>query len=226
VRTLFHERNLGCGPGPATAINWFFENVEEGIILEDDCLPHPDFFVYCEKLLDRYRNSKRIMHISGNNYQDRRKRGHASYYFSMYTHNSGWATWRRAWQHFDFTCISAERRRDLWDSQWQISVMRRNGLAILPNVNLVSDIGVGHPDATHTYMIPPSGIRPIFSIPLPLVHPKNISRDRAADRYTWYIYFKRHTMKDKVIRIILDFIPDMMKPVLRKVAPCWSVEKQ
>jgi len=98
VHTLFRDQNLGCGLGPSSAITWFFENVEEGIILEDDCVPVESFFEFCELLLDYYRNIPKVMHISGNNFQDGRKRGSGSYYFSRFTHNTGWATWRRAWQ--------------------------------------------------------------------------------------------------------------------------------
>jgi len=85
VKTLFRDENLGCGLGPATAISWLFEQVEEGIILEDDCLPHSDFFGYCTELLERYRNNDRIAVIGGNNFQDGKVYGKASYYFSNYS---------------------------------------------------------------------------------------------------------------------------------------------
>ena len=91
VKTLFRDNNLGCRVAVSSAINWFFENVEEGIILEDDCLPHPDFFRFCNELLDYYRNDERIMHIGGNNFQFVNKYGKSSYYFSHYAHIWGWA---------------------------------------------------------------------------------------------------------------------------------------
>jgi hypothetical protein len=186
VRTLFQEKNLGCGPGPATAITWFFENVEEGIILEDDCLPSADFFIFCEVLLDYYRDNKKIMHISGDNFQYDRRRGKGSYYFSAWAdcHAWGWATWRRAWKHFDFYCTSAEHRRTVWDWQWGVSVRNNGGLAIVPNINLVSNIGVGS-DATHTLGPARYSNVPTQTLELPLVHPKTISRNRAADCYTY-----------------------------------------
>jgi len=188
VKTLFQDKNLGCGLGPVTAINWFFENVEEGIILEDDCLPHPDFFRFCEELLDYYRENERIMHISGDNFQYGRKRGNASYYFSTYTHNWGWATWRRAWKCYDFYCTSEEHRKHAWDAQWEISARNRGGLAILPNVNLVSNIGFG-PDATHTTALARYANLPTQSLSFPLVHPKRLLPNKAADRYTYYTHF-------------------------------------
>lgn len=98
----YSEVNLGCGLRPATGITWVFEQVEEAIILEDDCLPHPTFFRFCEELLEKYREDTRIMHISGNNFQFGRNRSNYSYYFSRYPHIWGWASWRRAWKNYDF----------------------------------------------------------------------------------------------------------------------------
>ncbi|WP_236847099.1 hypothetical protein [Brachyspira catarrhinii] len=100
LKTLFREENVGCCYGPVNAINWFFENVEQGIILEDDCLPEISFFDYCEKLLNYYKDNERIMHIAGENPLDR-KVGDASYYFATVMHGCGFATWRRAWRYND-----------------------------------------------------------------------------------------------------------------------------
>ena len=108
VKTLFQEKNLGCGIGPVTAINWFFEQVDEGIILEDDCLPAPDFFTFCQAMLKKYRSNEEIFHISGNNFQLGKKRGDASYYFSKYTGTWGWATWKRAWKSYRFNIENLE----------------------------------------------------------------------------------------------------------------------
>ncbi|HVV55228.1 MAG TPA: hypothetical protein VHC47_07890 [Mucilaginibacter sp.] len=102
-KTLFRENNFGCGLGPSMAFDWFFENEEEGIILEDDCLPDPSFFPYCRELLERYRNDTRVMHISGCNFQyGWQWNSEISYYFSKNPHEWGWASWRRAWKMFDF----------------------------------------------------------------------------------------------------------------------------
>jgi len=98
----YSDVNLGCGHRVASGISWAFKLVEEAIILEDDCLPHPSFFSYCENLLGYYRDDERIMAISGDNFQDGNQRTPYSYYFSKYPHCWGWATWRRAWKHFDF----------------------------------------------------------------------------------------------------------------------------
>jgi hypothetical protein len=175
VKTLFQEVNLGCGKGPATAIDWFFENVDKGIILEDDCLPNNSFFVFCETMLKRFENNACIMHISGNNFH-LSQIGNESYYLSKLPHTWGWATWRRAWGKFDFELsdliessnqsyfnyptidnywhnIFKTTKRELyhhvWDYQWVYALFKHNGLSIAPQHNLVSNIGFGR-NSTHT----------------------------------------------------------------------------
>lgn len=94
----YSDVNLGCGPGPMTGINWFFENEEQGIIIEDDALPHPDFFPYCEELLNKYASQEDVATIASMNI-DNHTWGDGSYYFSMGNRNlCAWATWKRAWQ--------------------------------------------------------------------------------------------------------------------------------
>ena len=98
VKTLFRGKNIGCKEAVSGAISWLFEHEESGIILENDCLPHPDFFIFCDTLLTTYADDERIAVITGNNFQNGIKRGDASYYFSKYNHVWGWATWRRSWE--------------------------------------------------------------------------------------------------------------------------------
>jgi len=179
VHKLFHEDHQGCRRAMSESINWFFNNVPEGIILEDDCLPHPSFFEFCRALLAFYRDDSRIMVICGDNKGVKIRQGSESYYFSRLVHIWGWATWRRAWRHFDpnlnsfpafkergeigniFPVPELQRfwidhfesvyrgRVDTWDFQWVYAVWAQGGLSIMPRVNLVTNIGFG-PDATHT----------------------------------------------------------------------------
>lgn len=179
VKTNFREQNLGCGKAVSQAITWFFEHVEEGIILEDDCLPHISFFSYCENLLSFHRNDHKVLLISGNNFLNGKVTIPWDYYFSSFVHIWGWATWRRAWKEYDFKMtnlsLSHLRRQldnrfgemgiaeqwitnftacqkgeiDTWDFQLQYMVWSKNGLSAMPKNNLVSNIGFG-PDATHT----------------------------------------------------------------------------
>lgn len=214
VITLFREINLGCKYAVSGAITWFFEQEEQGIILEDDCLPHPEFFPYCEQLLSRYKDDHRVMAITGDNFQAGQKRGAASYYFSVFNHVWGWASWRRAWAHYDvemkfwpawrdspdwadFWKDSVAKRYwqkifdsvyrgeiDTWDYQWTASIWRQDGLTATPNVNLVSNIGFGE-DATHTKS-KKSKHSELSTLALGEVsHPQHVERDRLADAYTF-----------------------------------------
>lgn len=101
VRTHFQAKNLGLKLAVSSSINWFFDHVEAGIILEDDCLPSQSFFWFCQELLDRYGEDERIMQISGSNYLLGARVSDASYYFSRLNDIWGWATWKRAWSLFD-----------------------------------------------------------------------------------------------------------------------------
>ena len=102
LHTLYQEQNLGCGPGPAAGITWFFEHVESGIILEDDAVPHPEFFEYATILLEKYRYDESVRAIGSMKLYDEHFGG-GSYYFSMMNRTlCAWATWRRAWKYFDY----------------------------------------------------------------------------------------------------------------------------
>jgi hypothetical protein len=179
VSTLYRKENLGCRLAVSSAIDWVFEREETAIILEDDCLPNETFFDFCTCLLDRYRNDLSVHHISGNNFQKWHMRSDGSYYFSRYPHSWGWATWRRAWHAFDLEFhgdSSSERARvvkntltnseeqnfwinwinsvaqgegSIWDVPRCYSMWRAGGMAILPNQNLVSNIGFKQ-GGTHT----------------------------------------------------------------------------
>ena len=177
VHRLYREHNLGCRVAVSSAIDWFFFHVEEGVILEDDTLPDLSFFHFANAMLARYRNNLEIMHISGNNHQHGRVRGDGAYYASRFAHSWGWATWRRAWKLYDrdmagfpenWEAVSAQCRLaapiqawwkmalentragvvNTWDFQWHYTIMKNNGVCLIPNRNLVCNIGVGA-DATH-----------------------------------------------------------------------------
>ncbi|MGH8758049.1 MAG: glycosyltransferase family 2 protein [Burkholderiales bacterium] len=214
VRTLFREKNLGCKTAVSEAITWFFDNVEAGIILEDDCVAHPSFFPFAAELIERYRDDERVLMISGDNFQFGLRRSDDSYYFSRHTHIWGWATWRRAWRLYDhrmsrwpdlrdqgwlldmlkdgvaadywarvFDDTVAERNSS-WAYRWTFSAWVNGGLAVLPGVNLVSNIGFGGL-ATHNRN---RGNRlaalPTEAMRFPLRHPLDVVRDENADEIT------------------------------------------
>jgi len=112
VKTLFRDKNLGCKLAVVSAINWFFESVESGIILEDDCVPSPDFFEFSYVMLQRYADDPKVMLISGTNfYADQQRFGmQAGAFFSKYFSIWGWATWRRAWSQYDVSLKSVGRK--------------------------------------------------------------------------------------------------------------------
>jgi hypothetical protein len=201
VKTLFRDRNLGCRAGVSSAIDWFFEHEEEGIILEDDCLPSPYFFKFCEELLAHFRYDTRVMCISGDNSVPLELPPSPSYVFSRYPYVWGWATWRRAWSlyrrdlemitqvelHTLLSSISPspniqqfwseifsrlkENGIDTWDYYWNFSCLLENGLTCVPRVNLISNLGF-RPDATHTFDVGnPRSKLPAGRLDLPIIHP-------------------------------------------------------
>jgi hypothetical protein len=212
VLTNYADANMGCKIRVASGIDWIFEMVEEAIILEDDCLPEPTFFRFCEEMLIRYRDDERISMVSGGNLQFGQRRGLGSYYFSRYTHIWGWATWRRAWQHYDRDISRWPKLReegwiesmfknkgehaywsnsfdavhsgelDTWDCSWTFACMLRGMLQISPNVNLISNIGFG-PGATHTQIIGIHANMPTEPMRFPLVHPEVVVPSREGDDF-------------------------------------------
>lgn len=218
VKTLFRDHNLGCGHAVSGAINWFFQNVEEGIILEDDTLPDPSFFEFCKTLLEKYRHDDEIKLISGNNFQNGNWRGDGSYYFSAYTHNWGWASWRRTWQEYDFRLDKLDESAleknmsfyfndkkvkqywmqtfyklrngilDTWDVQMLFCTWAKRGLAILPNINLVSNIGFGE---SGTHNINKNDVQadiPLYSMS-EIKHPSEKVLNKEADDYSFRQYY-------------------------------------
>ncbi len=180
VRKIYATENLGCARRISSGITQAFEEVDQLIVLEDDCVADPSFFGFCSELLHRYHADPRVTSISGTSFQQDIPRGDASYYFSKYAHCWGWATWKRAWQHFQLDmpqwpvfrdaghlesiCRGAEEIEywtkvfdrsyrgeiDSWAIPWAFCCWAQHGLNAIPAVNLVSNIGFGT-EATHTH---------------------------------------------------------------------------
>ena len=215
VFTNYADQNMGCKKRVSSGLDWVFEQVNEAIILEDDCLPHPTFYQYCQELLVYYRNNENVMMISGDNFQNGIKRGNASYYFSRVPHIWGWATWKRAWKLYDvsmksfpyvnkaeFIKKSFKSKKmgtywyqhleqfyysnvDTWDHQWTYTVLSNNGFCINPNTNLISNIGFGV-DALHTKDLNSKNANmSIDGIDLPLIHPSLNKFCDSADYFTF-----------------------------------------
>lgn len=214
VNRNFSERNMGCKNRIASGISWVFEHVEEAIILEDDCLPDPTFFDFCREMLARYKSNQQVMSIAGVNFQFGNTPIPDSYYFSRFNHIWGWATWRRAWNRYDVTMqtwpdfkraktlssiVQTRKTRgffhyvfdslhankiDTWDGQWTYAHFANNGLCIIPERNLVSNIGFGI-EATHTKnKLSRYSNMQTSALNFPLRHPQEISSYTPADLYT------------------------------------------
>jgi hypothetical protein len=211
VQARFLDEQQGCRKAVSSALDWAFGLHEQLIILEDDCLPHPRFFPFCETMLDRFKAVPEVMQVCGSNLTGMQPAGQ-SYYFSRFGPIWGWASWRRAWQAYDVEmkawaelrnstqlCLlcpqpfEASWRRevldpvhrgevDTWDYQWAFAKLRCGGLNIIPAVNLVSNIGFG-PEATHTLnSADPRADLATQELPTPLHHPQSITAWQEADR--------------------------------------------
>tara|TARA_A100001035_G_scaffold268997_1_gene254535 strand:- start:405 stop:1346 length:942 start_codon:yes stop_codon:yes gene_type:complete len=226
VKWLISKENLGCKIGVVRAINWFFENVEEGIIMEDDNVAHPDFFMFCQELLKKYKFDKRVWSISGSNNQDGIIRGDGSYYFGKTPLVWGWATWKDRWNEYDvdmkkwpdlkaknylddifkdkiemkywltiFDNFYETSEPDTYDYQWVFTCLINNGLVIIPNKNLINNIGFNL-DATHTKWEKTS-VSKVSSIGNKLIHPKFILCDSDAERYQFDFFFGGYSTRLK-----------------------------
>lgn len=211
VKTLLREKNLGCGLAVSQAITWFFEHVEMGIILEDDCCPDLSFFWFCQELLEYYKDDERVMMVSGTNLFPEKNFPY-SYLFSAIGTIWGWATWKRSWNLYDFHLeklevlissreiynVAIERHEidariinlkkiksgdfDTWDYQWTLARIINSGLSIIPSRNLVSNIGCNS-SATHTRSEKNSfASLKIHHCVFPLSHPIVISPNKIYDK--------------------------------------------
>lgn len=219
VRRRYSDVNLNCDRRIASGLDFVFANAPEAIVLEDDCLPDPTFFPYCEQLLERYRDDERVHMISGSNPTG--ASGMYSYHFSRCFPIWGWASWARAWKHYDPEMRAwpdlretgwlrdhlGDRRAAMlarawfdqahagpirqWDFHWMFSGWLRNAVAVAPSVNLVTNIGFGE-GATHQGDVNhPFAAVPAQAIDFPLRHPPRVEVLDEADRATWDVMVGR-----------------------------------
>ncbi len=216
VHRLFHDDNLGMSEAERRAISWFFEHEPEGIILEDDCLPDRTFFHYCEELLLKYRYNEKILMVAGSNFIPDYKFG-SSYTFSRLALIWGWATWRRAWQLYDAEMKEWPeyaktdgfdyfgRQRDVmfnifnkeylneslenWNVPWRFCCIVHRVFCIVPQNNLVRNLGIGRSDATRHVRYHKLAEVPVLPIEFPLIPPKAILPNRTFDQETLEFLF-------------------------------------
>ena len=242
VKTLFRNTNLGCGPAVSEGITWFFENVEEGIIIEDDILPSHSFFEFAAELLKLYRHDESVWHIGGNSYNPYKMR--SPYYFSAYPHIWGWATWRRAWKNYRYQLDDIDHEKffaninelfltysekkfwidfyddyfkmlekNTWDYQWTCRMWYNKGLAILPRENLITNIGFEE-DATHT-SDKDSWLARLTAneIEIP-IHKETVKQNKKADLFTSReVFYIRSTGR----KILSDIKRVLISPLKQKI---------
>jgi hypothetical protein len=212
----YAEKNLGCRVRVSSGLIWAFNQVPEAIVLEDDCLPDPSFFPFCEELLTRYRDDERVMHIAGTNLSAPYVQRSSSYWFSHQPCIWGWASWSRAWRHYDLEMKSWNARADAlrlsfasnwethywlpilaqayeqpektntWDFAWTYTCRSLLGLCIIPQNNLVENLGFGS-DASHTTTVNPRLQAPVASAG-PMRHPPAVTRHRFGDEMLTRVY--------------------------------------
>ncbi len=242
VRTIYADKNMGCRKRVSSGIAEVFRAVPEAIFLEDDCLPHPSFFRFCDELLERYRNDDRVMSISGANFQYGWRTG-SSYFGSRFAHVWGWASWRRAWERYDESMCSwpaVKRSGDLpwlslpgyrefwerifdevhegkinsWAFQWTFAHMIHSGIALSPDANLVENIGF-ESDATNTVRVPSWFKQQAAGIEFPLRHPSTLGWRDDCDART-FLSNNRHRPPQLPFRL-----PRWLES-LHKRLPGWS----
>ena len=233
--TNYSDINLGCGKRVSTGIDWVFDHADEAIILEDDCLPDLSFFIFCRELLQGFRHDDRVMMISGTNHLGDWKKELQSYHFSLYGGVWGWATWKRAWQHYNYEMKGWEnplvqekvleilvdqpqfeyRKKvaqklfnqeiNTWDYQWTWARCKRAGMSIVPSLNLVSNLGFSQ-SATHTIS---SSIHQFIldrgMMHFPLQQPQLNQIDRDYDRQ-YFLWMVGNPDNDMILQRVLRLL--------------------
>jgi hypothetical protein len=240
LKTNFAPKNMGARRRVASGLDWVFSHVNETIILEDDCLPEQSFFPFCEELLERFRTDDRIAVISGNNHLKGKRVSPESYTFSGTGHTWGWATWKRVWEGFggehglkdSWTkeeqkvilsripslvwrqsfgrMLKNAAHLDAWDIPFSVHCQERGYVSVVPEVNLVTNIGFGV-GSTHTKFESLTLQSPSEPMEFPLRHPESVEvnhyRDRVETRLFMWLrisYPFRHPV-DFVMRYVRYF---------------------
>ncbi len=247
VRKNYSDVNLGCKNRLSSGIDWVFANNEKAIILEDDCVPSNSFFYFCEELLIKYKDSTEIMHIGGLNMQDEKNKVDNSYYFSRIAQIWGWATWKRAWKKYDvkmsdwpliknegiinkvlkdkynidyFNYLFERMYRgelSTWDVAWTYTCMKEGAYAIVPNRNMIKNIGFGV-NSTHS-----NGIKGNFGnfkleeIDFPLVHPQSIFQNEIADELIYKKVFGINTRISQKLFLLFKFNLPFLYNIFKKI---------
>jgi hypothetical protein len=241
IQLNYLKKNYGCKESVSIGVSWFFSKVKMGIILEDDCIPNKDFFLFAEKILKKYKNNNKIYMISGNNFLKNNVKINESYYFSKYNHCWGWASWARAWKEYDKNLtywnhfkksnswknifnnkcekkywekifdLCYKKKINSWAYPWLYSIWKKNGVCILPKVNLVKNIGFNI-NGSNTFSHQEFNYK-TNKIGAKIKHPKTIEINNMADNYVLNNFFfpKNFFWPYRFVYLINIFIK---KPIL------------
>lgn len=206
--------NMGCGHRISSGLDWVFSIVDEAMIIEDDCIPEDGFFRFCEEMLEHYRDDDRVMAVCGCNMASDYDTEY-DYLFTRGIHTWGWASWRRAWELFDFDMLSWPEHRkdpiwkkylplnarwfftsefevlyrhlyDVWDYQLMYAGMINDRLMIVPCKSLVTNVGFSE-EATNTKTFPQGYRIQNSEFPFPITYRDEVKWDEEFDR----LFFKR-----------------------------------
>ncbi len=239
VKRLYRTENLGCGKGVSNAISWFFENEPQGIILEDDIEPHPDFFEYCDIMLDRYKEDANVQLITGHNAFYDGMASNTTYYMSSLFHMWGWASWKRVWSTYEFDAqklnqsefetklsqrhiskgykkywmsvfeLMKNHGSDTWDFQLFFNQILYDRYSIIPYKNITKNIGFTQ-DATHTTKENVNEIKHMIFSPLPIIHPTQTLIDRHADQvFAKNFGFYQFSLLERTLKLFKKFIKNI-----------------
>ena len=235
--------NLGCGNRISTGLDWVFSQVDEAIILEDDCIPSDAFFRFSSEMLDAFKDSPEIGIISGSNFLPLGSDPDHDFFVSNYAHIWGWATWKRTWNHYSFRIqnwpngkseifsragIKTRRARrywdlafdsvksgavDTWDYQLVYMLWLQSLKAIVPTKNLVSNIGFGR-SATNTLFYRKLSGRQTSGFQWPLKWPNSLNVDSEKDEETSKRVFEI-SLITYLIRKVFFALPNPTREVIR-----------
>lgn len=236
IYKIYSPVNLGLRKRVVSGLNYVFSKVDRAIILEDDLVINKSFYKFCEQMLEKYKNNSEIISVAGNNFLFGKHKINESYYFSHHIYSWGWATWRRAWKLYDDKMIKWPKIKksgilkdkfdgidayvywtgifeltyqgafNSWAYAWTYTAFIHNMLSVIPSVNLVSNVGVGH-NATHTTLKSRVLELPTKKIIFPLKHPKAIHRDVSADSIIERIlYVTPRNATGLIVRYLQNYI--------------------
>lgn len=237
VHKNYAEENMGCKMRMSSGISWVFENEEQAIIIEDDVLLDISFFRFCQEMLEHYKDDERVMMVGAHKRLEDFNTPH-DYMFSADNYIWGWGAWRRTWEKYDVTLknwpknkadglmhkvfmkdkadyvteeldLIYEGKLDTWDYQLMMCLAENNGLCVVPNINLIENIGFGREDATHTKGEGEEMHTGAYKFPI--TFRDDVKRDLAYDVAVQKKYYYKNPVKKFIKKLVPQSLIDKIK---------------